>query len=109
MSHPLTPKGFKLRETIAEAGYEVTPDQLAESLADADDRIDTTFQAVPDQRRSVALSGGFLDLGRCLIAPFKSQLESVDQIPASGHIAHLRGVWIDDHERSRHVPTISAT
>jgi hypothetical protein len=35
----LTPDGHKLRQAIAEAGFEVTPDELEGALIEAEERI----------------------------------------------------------------------
>lgn len=35
----LTKQGYELRERIAEAGFEITPDELADSLEEANERI----------------------------------------------------------------------
>lgn len=35
----LSKDGFRLREAIAEAGFEITPDELNEALEDAHERI----------------------------------------------------------------------
>lgn len=36
---PLSQDGYKLREAIAEAGFEVTPDELDEALMEAHGRV----------------------------------------------------------------------